>query len=210
MLVFDTVWFDHSGTTCNAQIYFPPRPQLTHITCRPGRCSCFIDWRGGPAVPLLSALRIKQTLHSRHDSLIEFPHSHGLTAAPIHQRRYISQRQLHSLNPSEEKRKRATFFDQHHSSSASQCVCYRWSFLSASAHWHNEGTTVSKRTPGSWMLPNTPSRRAGMYAHKHFKYLWIVFSFISLFSSCPLFFLFRFVVVSAVSTKSQQTPFRSL
>lgn len=26
-------------------------------------------------MPLLSALRIKETLHSRHDSLIEFPHS---------------------------------------------------------------------------------------------------------------------------------------
>lgn len=44
------------------------------------------------------ASRIKETLHSCHDSLIEFPHYHCIAGAPLRRKRYISHRELYSLN----------------------------------------------------------------------------------------------------------------
>lgn len=81
---------NHNQTKWNALVYF----WLCYVSpssfvVQKG-VSVLLTGVGGPAVPLLSASRIEETRHSRHDSLIEFPHSHGLTAAPIHQRRYVS------------------------------------------------------------------------------------------------------------------------
>lgn len=49
--------------------------------------------RGGSRCAIAS--RIKETLHSCHDSLIEFPRLRCIAAAPFGQKRYVSERELH-------------------------------------------------------------------------------------------------------------------